>query len=117
MNCVGRCVHDCVTHRVHFSWAAARNESKLDLELRTDTFTQEDIMYISSQGLQAIHQEMVNDNLRRSDQRRMLREWRERQQETGAPTARAARRLIVTMLTKATRALTVLSYRVINPVS
>lgn len=29
-------------------------------------------MYISHQGLQAIHQEVVNDSLRRSDERRLV---------------------------------------------
>ena len=31
-------------------------------------------MYISHQGQQVIHQEMVNDGMRRSEQRRLLKE-------------------------------------------
>lgn len=37
-------------------------------------------MYISHQAQQAIHQDIVNDGLRRSEQRRMLKE---REQESG----------------------------------
>jgi hypothetical protein len=36
--------------------------------------TKEALMYISHQELQAIHQDIVNDSLRRSEQRRLLKE-------------------------------------------
>jgi hypothetical protein len=36
-------------------------------------------MYIFHQELEAIHQDIVNDGLRRAEQRRILKEWKERQ--------------------------------------
>lgn len=62
-------------------------------------------MYISADGLQAMHQEIVNDNVRRSEQRRMLKERKVREQETDIRAPRPTRRLTVTVLARAARAL------------
>ena len=75
----------CVPDRVDCSWASAPERSKLYLEIRHRWFTKEAVMYIPSQHLQAIHQDAVNDALRRSERRRMLKE-RETETETRART-------------------------------
>jgi hypothetical protein len=42
-------------------------------------------MYISSQALQAMHQEIVNQGLRRTEQRRLLAEVKAREIQTRQP--------------------------------
>ncbi|HZU14194.1 MAG TPA: hypothetical protein VFB58_15245 [Chloroflexota bacterium] len=42
-------------------------------------------MYISSQALQAMHQEIVNEGLRRAEQRRLLSEVKARESQTRHP--------------------------------
>ncbi|HZU11812.1 MAG TPA: hypothetical protein VFB58_03155 [Chloroflexota bacterium] len=40
-------------------------------------------MYISHQALEALHQENVNEGLRRSERRRMLQAWKKQQDNRG----------------------------------
>jgi hypothetical protein len=42
-------------------------------------------MYISSQGLQSIHENNVNEGLKRSEQRRLIKEWKDQQRGTDVP--------------------------------
>jgi len=58
------CVNDYLSAGVIFLWAGVPNEGRLDPESRTEKFIREEVMFISADGLQAMHQDIVNDDLR-----------------------------------------------------
>jgi hypothetical protein len=60
--------------------------------------TREAGMYISQQGLQAVHQEIVNDGLRRSKEQRLRKVLRDRQQAGIEPGARKPRPTLTGMI-------------------